>query len=256
MKAIIKVLILCVILGGLALQGQERKSPSGRAPVPRSGPSIPRGTAPRMPQSPRVPRVAPIPRVAPRVPRSTVPRSTIPRAVEPRGSDREPGLRPIPRGGVRPFPSPRIRPLPRLPIPRIGPHVQRNPSPPYYGGHSGGGRPEHGRGYGIPGPHRHYSGRHIYPGLHGGFSYSPYLYHFRWVLKALEHSVYLLPLGGRHIYCGVILSYEVRDGFIIIRFITGERLILVPIGGSIEYSILESIVESQGSGELICLECE
>jgi hypothetical protein len=74
------------------------------------------------------------------------------------------------------------------------------------------------------------------------------------VLEALEHSVYLLPLGGRHIYCGVILSYEVRDGFIIIRFTTGEQLILVPISGSIEYSILESIVESITTGESICLE--
>ena len=256
MKAIIKVLILCVILGGLALQGQERKSPSGRAPVPRSGPSIPRGTAPRMPQSPRVPRVAPIPRVAPRVPRSTVPRSTIPRAVEPRGSDREPGLRPIPRGGVRPFPSPRIRPLPRLPIPRIGPHVQRNPSPPYYGGHSGGGRPEHGRGYGIPGPHRHYSGRHIYPGLRGGFGYSPFLQYFHWYLLGLEHSVFILPFGGEHLYCGVPISYSILDNAIMIVFRSGESLILLPINGVLNWSVLESITFSIQNEEYVCLSCE
>jgi len=235
-RLIAKLVIFC-ILGCGVFAAQERKAPSGRAPVPRSGPSIPRGNTPIQPQSPRIPRVAPSPR--------TVPRSTIPRA--PRGSEREPGnrgvpgVRPLPRGGLRPY-------LPRVPKVNPIPHVPRLPDYSRRKGHAG--IPDYERipGYGRGGPGSHY-GRH-YPGLRMHNPW-PWLHSYRWFIFGYPT---ILPFGSNYIFCGVPVTYVVYDLTILVEFAGGEQMVLVPLGSDQSWNILNNIQDAILTGRSICLE--
>lgn len=253
MRYLAKLLIVFLVLGGCLLQGQEAerrgsRPPSGRAPglqVPRGKPSpIPRSVAPRS-VNPRV-----VPRVAPKV----APRARVPRSVAPRGTQREPGLRPIPRVGPRLRPMippqprlPRVNPLPPM-NPRVEPQSPRVHPKSGPGIYSPKGRvPSYGGGshYGRRYPDRHYGRR-----MHG--SVWPLLYSYRWFMGSMFGTY--LPYADGFLFCGVPISYIVFDLEIIVQFEGGEQLVLVPLGLDPSWLILNSIQEAITSGRSICLE--